>query len=30
MQFSVIVEFLICFVFENWDGQSGLIGKHDV
>ena len=30
MQFSVIVGFLISFVFENLDGQSGLIGKPDV
>ena len=30
MQFSVTVRFLISFVFEILDSQSGLIGKHDV
>ena len=30
MQFSVTLGFFISFVFENLDGQSGLIGKYDV
>ena len=30
MKFSVILGFLISFVFENLNGQFGLIGKDDI